>query len=110
MIRVRLRYPLLLIGVGILYAFAPNIAEHTPLKSTLDTNVVPHPHLDAGYYIVLHTKATLPDELCAKQVGKKTYVGPLPTIRECHESRTKIKPLYPGIASELIKVNTIPEE
>ena len=99
--RIKARYPLLLcLLIGSIY-----LLSTTPVLPSAPSKIQPIPNLDAGYYLVLHTNAKLPPEIEAQHSKNMTYVGPLPTIAECHNSRNKIKPLYPGITLDLIKVN-----
>ena len=99
--RIRVRYPLIFSFIlGILY-----LLSTAPLLPSAPSTIQPIPNLDAGYYLVLNTNAKLPQEIQAKYSKNTTYIGPLSTIAECHNSRNKIKPLYPGIALDLIKVN-----
>lgn len=110
MTKIRLRYPLLVIVLLAGAYTLSNITHSLKTPTSTPSSIIPHPKLSAGYYIVLNTKAELPKDLPAKHIGKRTYVGPLLTIRDCHESRIKIKPLYPGVVTDLLKINTIPDE
>ena len=102
---IRLRYPFF-ISLTLLISFYifEGISQIPQTQSS--AQIIKHPHLDPGYYLVLHTKASLPNSIQYQHAGQRTYIGPLPNIRSCHESRSKIKPLYPGVASELLKINT----
>lgn len=96
---IRLRYPLLMIVVGIIALSSLKDQEQIVF-------VQPTPTLEPGYYVVLHTDAKLPKEIIHKSNKEKTYVGPLPHIKACHENRAKVRPLYPGVETELVKINT----
>lgn len=69
-------------------------------------SIQPPPKLDPGYYVVLHTKAKLPKEMSFHIDNDRTYIGPLPHIKACHENRVKIRPTYPGVETELVKINS----
>lgn len=96
---IRLRYPLLMI-TGIIIFLS---LYHQQDDSTV--SLLPPPRLDPGYYIVLHTDAKLPKDIPTKGDQHRTYIGPFPHIKACHENRVKVKPLYPGVETELLKIN-----
>ena len=100
--RIRIRYPLALIALLSLYAL---VGEISIIPST-PSNIIKAPPLPAGFYLVLHTNASLPDSIPAIHEKHFTYVGPLPHVKSCHEMRTKTKPLYPGVITDIIKVNS----
>ena len=99
---IRLRYPFIFLIAAVLALAISNDLEerkHNAIK------VHPTPNLAPGYYIVLHTKAKLPQDVHTYSDHNMTYVGPMPNIKACHQSRVKIRPLYPGVETELVKIN-----
>ena len=99
--RVRARYPLALLLLTVLYALVGEIS----ITPTQPSQIIKTPPLPAGFYLVLHTNATLPEDIPVIHEKHFTYVGPLPHVKSCHEMRTKTKPLYPGVITDIIKVN-----
>lgn len=100
--RIRARYPFALLVLMAAYTFIGDVS-FTP---TTPSQIVKAPNLEPGFYVVLHTDAQLPEHIPAVHEKHFTYVGPLPHIKSCHEMRTKTKPLYPGVVTDIIKVNT----
>lgn len=98
---VRLRYPLIIVMALIAMSL---LSQHLDAdKRTI--KITPSPKLAPGYYIVLHTKTKLPDDIHAHHENNVTYVGPMNNIKDCHQNRVKIRPLCPGVETELLKVN-----
>lgn len=96
---IRLRYPLILVLATVIGL----TLYHQNDDQTV--SLLPPPKLDPGYYVVLHTNANLPKDMPAKIDQNRTYIGPLPHIKACHKSRVKVHPLYPGVETELLKIN-----
>jgi hypothetical protein len=99
--RIRVRYPLALLLVLSLYALVGDIS----ITPTQPSQIIKAPPLPPGFYLVLHTNASLPDNIPAIHEKHFTYVGPLSHVKSCHEMRAKTKPLYPGVITDIIKVN-----
>jgi|GEM_PF-7030632 hypothetical protein len=101
--QIRLRYPLLLfIGIITILGFYDTNRESL-------VKIQPMPKLNAGYYVVLYTNAKLPKDMPAYVEKNRTYIGPLPHIKACHENRVKVRPIYPGVETGLIKINSLNE-
>ena len=109
MIRIRLRYILV---IPIFFLFLIGIDRLINMEWSLpqySVEVRPKPKLPAGFYLVLHTSAkTLPQGLSVHHHNEWTYIGPLSNIKDCHQTRIKINPLYPNITHELIKIEASP--
>ena len=100
---IKARYPLLIIAIAsIIYLIIT-----TPLAPEGPSTMQAIPELNSGYYLVLNTHAKLPNETPHIHSKNVTYIGPLSTIAECHNQRTQVKPIYPGIELNYIKVNQL---
>lgn len=106
MVKIRIRYPLMLILLGVLYGLW---LDASSLPQTQYATLHAPPKLKPGYYLVLNTRAKLPEDITYTIDHNKSYIGPLPTIKACHEMRSKTHPLYPGVMKDLIKISQ-PEE
>jgi hypothetical protein len=102
--KIRIRYPLLLILFSALYYTVISTESFPQSKPSLMQSI---PKLEPGYYLLLHAAAKLPKDIPAHYEKDATYIGPLPTIKVCHQYRVKIKPLYPGVVTDLVKINAI---
>ena len=101
--KIRARYPLAVLLLVAAYSLIGNIS----IAPSQPSRIVKAPPLEPGYYLVLHTNAKLPNDIPTVHEKHFTYVGPLPHVKSCHEMRTKTKPLYPGVVTDMIKVNQI---
>ena len=102
MIKIRARYPLALLAMGLGYMLW---LDASSLPQTQYASIEKAPKLAPGYYVVLHTHAKLPADIPATVTKNHSYIGPLPTIKACHEMRNRTKPLYPGVMNDLIKIS-----
>lgn len=107
MLKIRLRYPLMLVSLGIIYGLW---LDASSLPQTQYATLHAPPKLKPGYYLVLNTRAKLPEDVPYIIDHNRSYIGPLPTIKACHEMRNKTQPLYPGVMKDLIKIGKSEEE
>lgn len=102
MLKIRLRYPLLLLILVAIYGFWIDASD---LPKTAYSQLSSPPELTAGYYVVLHTPAKLPQDIPIKTSKTASFIGPLHNMKTCHEMRSKIHPHYPGVMQTFIKIS-----
>ncbi|MCP8351927.1 hypothetical protein [Candidatus Synchoanobacter obligatus] len=100
--RLRIRYPLTVIAI---IALAVTLPSTIPSPSQTHAQMSENPDLNKGFYLRLHAPVKLPATIPHKNSGEMTYVGPLAHIKACHNQRAKIKPLYPGLNTDIVKIN-----